>query len=125
MISPGHEATVGDHSGTFVPQKWVQPGPVFCTLMPEKDSRILILGGGFGGLFTALDLAGAGNITLVSDEDHFLFKPMLYEYLSGEVEAWHIAPNYSELLDESVRIVRGAVESIDLDGRSVTVAGQK
>ena len=97
MISPGHEATVGDHSGTFVPQKWVQPGPVFCTLMPEKDSRILILGGGFGGLFTALDLTGAGEVTLVSDEDHFLFKPMLYEYLSGEVEAWHIAPEFKEL----------------------------
>jgi NADH dehydrogenase FAD-containing subunit len=41
---------------------------------------------------------GAGEITLVSDEDHFTFKPMLYEYLSGEVAAWHIAPNYSELL---------------------------
>ncbi len=39
---------------------------------------------------------------------------MLYEYLSGEVEAWHIAPNYSELLDD-VKLVRGAVTSIDLD----------
>jgi hypothetical protein len=29
------------------------------------------------------------------------------EYLSGEVEAWHIAPNYSELLDD-VKLVRGA-----------------
>jgi demethylphylloquinone reductase len=85
--------------------------------------RILILGGGFGGLFTALDLAGAGEITLVSDEDHFLFKPMLYEYLSGEVEAWHIAPNYSELLDD-VNVIRGAVASIDLNNHSVTVAGR-
>src|SRR3989454_5941837 len=89
------------------------------------SQRILILGGGFGGLFTALSLSGRQDVTLVSDEDHFLFKPMLYEYLSGEVEAWHIAPNYSELLDESVRVVRGAVESIDLDRRSVNVAGQK
>ncbi|HKP35406.1 MAG TPA: NAD(P)/FAD-dependent oxidoreductase [Pyrinomonadaceae bacterium] len=93
--------------------------------MTKENSRILIIGGGFGGLFTALDLAGAGNVTLVSDEDHFLFKPMLYEYLSGEVEAWHIAPNYSELLDKDVRVVRGAVSAIDLNGRSVTVAGQK
>jgi NADH dehydrogenase len=89
--------------------------------MAEK--RILILGGGFGGLFTALDLAGAGEITLVSDEDHFTFKPMLYEYLSGEVEAWHIAPNYSELLDD-VKLVRGAVTSIDLDKHSVTIEGR-
>ena len=57
-----------------------------------SEPRILILGGGFGGVFTALNLTGAGDVTLVSDEDHFLFTPMLYEYLSGEVEEWHIAP---------------------------------
>ena len=66
--------------------------------MPNEMKRIVIVGGGFGGLFTALDLAGAGEITLISDQDHFLFAPMLYEYLSGEVEAWHIAPRYKELL---------------------------
>jgi demethylphylloquinone reductase len=93
--------------------------------MTREKSRILILGGGFGGLFTALDLSGAGEITLVSDEDHFLFKPMLYEYLSGEVEAWHIAPNYSELLDKDVHVVRGGVSSIDLKGRAVTVEGRR
>ena len=90
--------------------------------MPSKSAKILILGGGFGGLFTALDLSGAGDITLISDEDHFLFKPMLYEYLSGEVEAWHIAPNYSELLDD-VKVVRRAVAAIDLNKHSVTVEG--
>ncbi len=88
--------------------------------MPTKTAKILILGGGFGGLFTALDLAGAGEITLVSDEDHFTFKPMLYEYLSGEVEAWHIAPNYSELLDDA-RVIRGSVSSIDFEARRVTI----
>jgi len=93
--------------------------------MAAKNAKILILGGGFGGLFTALDLSGAGEITLVSDEDHFLFKPMLYEYLSGEVEAWHIAPNYSELLDKDVHVVRGKVGSIDLNGRAVTVEGRR
>lgn len=91
--------------------------------MAKKDAKILILGGGFGGLFTALDLAGTAEVTLVTDEDHFTFKPMLYEYLSGEVEAWHIAPNYSELLDD-VKVVRGAVTSIDLDQRSVTIEGR-
>jgi demethylphylloquinone reductase len=91
--------------------------------MTQNKARILILGGGFGGLFTALDLNGAGEVTLVNDEDHFLFKPMLYEYLSGEVEAWHIAPDCKELLDDGARFVRGVVESIDLEARSVTVAG--
>jgi NADH:ubiquinone reductase (non-electrogenic) len=89
-----------------------------------SEPRILILGGGFGGLFTALDLSGVGNVTLVSDEDHFLFTPMLYEYLSGEVEQWHIAPQYSELLDERVHFVKGSITAIDLAARSVSLTTQ-
>jgi len=93
--------------------------------MAEKDSRIVILGGGFGGLFTALDLSGKGEVTLVSDEDHFLFKPMLYEYLSGEVEAWHIAPEYKELLEENARVIRGVVTRIDLQAHRVDLDGKR
>jgi len=88
--------------------------------MANEKKRIVILGGGFGGLFTALDLAGAGDVTLVSDEDHFLFSPMLYEYLSGEVEEWHIAPRYKELLDEDIDLVQGRVANIDLESRLVS-----
>jgi NADH:ubiquinone reductase (non-electrogenic) len=83
--------------------------------------RILILGGGFAGLFTALDLAGSGEVTLVSDADHFLFTPMLYEYLSGEVEEWHIAPMYSELLDENVKFIQDKVTNVDLASQSVSL----
>lgn len=89
--------------------------------MPAAETRIVIVGGGFGGLFSALELAGAGSVTLISDEDHFLFTPMLYEYLSGEVEEWHIAPKYRELLDEKIRLVQGAVSNIDLIQKRVTV----
>src|SRR6267154_4120268 len=92
--------------------------------MTAKTAKVLIIGGGFGGLFTALDLSGAGEITLVNDEDHFLFKPMLYEYLSGEVEAWHIAPECKELLDEKVHFIQGKVTQIDLEARAVTIAGR-
>ncbi len=90
--------------------------------MANKKAHTVIVGGGFGGLFTALDLAGTGNVTLISDEDHFLFTPMLYEYLSGEVEEWHIAPNYKELLDESVNFIRDEVTSIDFEARTVSLA---
>ena len=91
--------------------------------MATQRARIAIIGGGFGGLFTALDLADTGDVTLISEEDHFLFTPMLYEYLSGEVEAWHIAPHYKELLDtDKVRFIRGDVTAIDFTAREITIA---
>ena len=89
--------------------------------MATPQTRVVIIGGGIGGLFTALELAGHADVTLISDEDHFLFTPMLYEYLSGEVEDWHIAPKYKELLNERITFVQGAVTQIDLAKRRVGV----
>jgi NADH dehydrogenase len=84
--------------------------------------RVLVLGGGFAGVFTTLGITGSADITLVSEEDHFLFTPMLYEYLSGEVEEWHIAPKFNELINENdVRLIRDEVASIDLDAKRVTL----
>ena len=91
----------------------------------EERARILVVGGGFGGLFTALSLAKAGEVTLVASEDHFLHTPLLYEYLSGEVEAWHIAPRYTELIgDDKVHFIHGAVTDINFDRKEVSVAGR-
>ena len=87
--------------------------------------KVVILGGGFGGIFTALELGGAADVTLVNDDDHFIFTPMLYEYLSGEVEAWHIAPKYTELLDDNVHLIQSAATEVDLKSQSVTLANQK
>jgi NADH:ubiquinone reductase (non-electrogenic) len=83
---------------------------------------VAILGGGFGGLFTALELSGSADVTLVSDEDHFVFTPMLYEYLSGEVEEWHIAPKYNELLDDNVKLINDRVTAVDLQAQSVSLS---
>ena len=85
-------------------------------------AKIVILGGGFAGLFTALEIAGAADVTLVSDSDHFLFTPMLYEYLSGEVEEWHIAPRYKELLEDNVRTVQSSATAIDLKSQTISLA---
>jgi demethylphylloquinone reductase len=91
----------------------------------DGRARIVVVGGGFGGLFTALGLSGAGDVTLVASEDHFLHTPLLYEYLSGEVEAWHIAPRYTELIgDDKVHVVQGAVTDIDFGRKEVSVAGR-
>jgi NADH dehydrogenase len=86
--------------------------------------RILIVGGGWGGVFTALGLTGAGEVTLISPEDHFLFTPMLYEYMSGEVEAWHIAPSYKELFNGNIRFIQGEVTDVDFANKEITIAGR-
>jgi NADH dehydrogenase len=86
--------------------------------------RIVILGGGFGGLFTALELAGSADVTLVTDDDHFVFTPMLYEYFSGEVEAWHIGPRYDELLEDNVRVVIAQATDVDLNAQTVALSNQ-
>ncbi|XVE86450.1 hypothetical protein DITRI_Ditri18aG0035100 [Diplodiscus trichospermus] len=71
----------------------------------KKKPRVCILGGGFGGLYTALRLESLvwpddkkPQVLLVDQSERFVFKPMLYELLSGEVDAWEIAPRFSELL---------------------------
>jgi NADH:ubiquinone reductase (non-electrogenic) len=90
--------------------------------MPQMEKpRVVILGGGFGGLFTALELAGSLDVTLVTDSDHFVFTPMLYEYFSGEVEAWHIGPRYDELLDSNVNVVVAQATAVDLDTKTVSL----
>jgi len=88
--------------------------------MQKTKARVVIVGGGFGGLFTALELGSNYDVTLISDEDHFLFTPMLYEYLSGEVEEWHIAPGYRELLGPDLNLVRDEVGEINLEEQILT-----
>ena len=92
--------------------------------MPTKP-RIVIIGGGFAGLFTALELAGSADVTLVVDSDHFVFTPMLYEYFSGEVEAWHIGPHYKELLDDNVHLVIQPATNIDFAAQTVLLGNDQ
>ena len=94
--------------------------------MNEKI-RIVILGGGFGGLYTALNLdkslardAGV-EVTLVNRENFFLFTPMLHEVAASDLDITHIVSPVRKLL-KNVNIFNGHVESIDLASRVVYVS---
>ncbi|OKH36560.1 FAD-dependent oxidoreductase [[Phormidium ambiguum] IAM M-71] len=95
--------------------------------MSKQPARICILGGGFGGLYTALRLdslpweqAEKPEIVLVDRNDRFLFTPLLYELLTGELQAWEIAPNFSEILkNTNIRFCQGSVAGIDVEQQRV------
>ena len=97
-----------------------------------SSPRICVLGGGFGGLYTALNLtqfpwnaSASPEITLVDQRDRFLFAPLLYELLTGELETWEIAPPFSELLaDTPIQFQQQAVANIDVDHKTVALADQ-
>ena len=68
-----------------------------------KSDPIVVVGGGFGGLATvqALLAKSAGTpIVLIDQSPRFLFKPLLYELLSNELQLWEVAPQYSALASE-------------------------
>ena len=95
--------------------------------MSRERTRILILGGGFGGLYTALRLERelgrdeSLDVTLVNRENFFLFTPMLHEVAASDVEITDIVSPIRKLL-RRVKFVEGDVESIDLERRRVAVS---
>ena len=91
---------------------------------------VVIVGGGFGGLYTALALAGRRQhppILLIDPNDRFLFLPLLYELLSGELRSWEIAPRYDTLLaGKGVAWLQDRVVRIDSDNGLIhTGAGRQ
>ena len=105
------------------------PPPVPPATAGASGSRppVVIVGGGFGGLYTALRLASLPNhppLLLVEPNDHFLFLPLLYELLSGELRAWEIAPPYDSLLaGPGVGWLRDRVVSVHTDDHELRTAG--
>lgn len=97
--------------------------------MPQQPARICILGGGFGGLYTALRLsqlpwtkAEKPEIVLVDQRDRFVFSPFLYELLTGELQSWEVAPPYEELLEGTgIRFCQKEAASIDVESKQVAL----
>lgn len=95
--------------------------------MEKNDNhQILILGGGFAGLFTALHLEALGcplPIKLIDRATRFTFKPLLYELLSNEVEIEVVGSSYEDLLgDRAATYICDSIQSIDLQNQRVELA---
>lgn len=85
-----------------------------------KKPRICVLGGGFGGLYTALRLESLvwpadkkPQVVIVDQSDRFVFKPMMYELLSKEVDLWEVAPLFKDLLaGTSIQFQKDRVKTV-------------
>jgi NADH:ubiquinone reductase (non-electrogenic) len=92
----------------------------------EPPHPVVVIGGGFGGLYTALALAARRDpppVLLVEPNERFVFLPLLYELLSDELRAWEVAPPYASLLaSRGIAWLRDRVVSIDAASGSVTTA---
>lgn len=73
----------------------------------DRSSRVVIVGGGFGGLYAARALAGAPvSVTLIDRRNYHLFRPMLYQVATGLLSADEIAgPLRSILPQRNVEVV--------------------
>jgi NADH dehydrogenase len=92
-----------------------------------RKKRIVILGGGFGGVYAAMHLEkllarqGAVEISLVSRDNFFLFTPMLHEIAASDLEVTNIVNPLRKLL-RKVEVFVGDVNQIDLQNKQVRIS---
>src|SRR2546423_1174889 len=88
---------------------------------PQRH-RVVIVGGGFGGLFPARPPRRAPvRGTVVARTNHHLFEPLLYQVATGLLSEGAIAPAIRDVLrrHKNTRVLLGEVTDIDLAAREV------
>ncbi len=87
-----------------------------------RKHRVLIVGGGFGGLHAARALRKAPvEITLIDRRNYHLFQPLLYQVATGGLSPGEIAAPLRAIFarQKNVRVIMSNVVGFDLDGRKV------
>jgi len=87
--------------------------------------RVVVVGGGFGGLPATRVLGDAGlDVTLIDRRNHHLFQPLLFQVATGILSPGEIAPVLRHILrrHESVKVVLSTVTGFDLEARVVHTA---
>jgi NADH:ubiquinone reductase (H+-translocating) len=90
--------------------------------MASEPHRVVIVGGGFGGLFAARRLRrGPLKVTLVDRHNHHLFQPLLYQVATGILSEGEIAPPIRNVLrrQRNVGVELAEVTGFDLEARTL------
>ena len=94
--------------------------------MSDRHHRVLIVGGGFGGLYAAKELGRDEQleVTVVDRRNHFLFTPLLYQVATGAVSPGDIAQPLRSILrkQRNTTVLLGEAVGIDPERRTVTLA---
>jgi NADH:ubiquinone reductase (H+-translocating) len=94
--------------------------------MTDARHRVLIVGGGFGGMYAAKALGRDDRfeVTLVDRRNHFLFTPLLYQVATGAVSPGDIAQPLRSILrrQRNTTVLLGEAVGIDPDRRVVTLS---
>lgn len=97
---------------------------VFDILKEMKKQHVVIVGGGFGGIKAALELADDERfaITLISDQDSFRYYPTLYHTATGGMRRQSRIPLVELFEDKKVQTVLGSAQTIDRATKSLKLS---
>jgi NADH dehydrogenase len=88
----------------------------------ESSPRVVIVGGGFGGLYAAKELAEKGaRVTVIDRTNHHLFQPLLYQVATAGLSPADIAQPIRHILREAknIEVIMAEVDRIDTNSKQV------
>src|SRR5262245_27059652 len=94
--------------------------------MSAGTHRVVVVGGGFGGLFAARKLARAPvSVTLVDRRNFHLFQPLLYQVATGELSPANIASPLRAVLSrqKNATVLLAEMTGLDAVKRHVLLSG--
>ncbi|MBD2567559.1 NAD(P)/FAD-dependent oxidoreductase [Anabaena lutea] len=93
----------------------------------NPQHQVVIVGGGFGGLYAAKSLAKANvNVTLIDKRNFHLFQPLLYQVATGALSPADISSPLRSVLSKSknTKVLLGEVNDIDTNAQQVILSGE-
>jgi NADH:ubiquinone reductase (H+-translocating) len=91
----------------------------------SEAAKVVIIGGGFGGLFAAQALKSAPvDVTLIDRRNYHLFQPLLYQVATGSLSPGEIAAPLRSILSrqKNTRVLMGDVQDLDPVSKHVQLA---